>query len=104
MTENEGERAGYREVLATLADRISEGWYEREGRTGWLPSQSQLGAEFGIGATSLRIVLAILEDRGVIRGHRGKGYYVVGSRADPEHQRNVNGTPDSGTPNGHGAT
>jgi GntR family transcriptional regulator len=72
---NEQEQSRYRQVVEILAARISDGYYAAAGR---LPSQQELGHEFKVGNTTLRMALAILEDRGLIVSEQGKrGFQIV---------------------------
>ncbi len=71
----------YREVLAKLSQRIDNGFYFEAGRNGRMETVDQMSAEFGVGRTTLRFALAILEDRGVIRPHQGARWLVVARSA-----------------------
>ncbi len=73
--------AKYEEVLARLSERIDSGYYFRDGRDGRMETVDQMLAEFGVGKTTLRFALAILKDRGVVRSHQGKSWFVVASSA-----------------------
>lgn len=70
----------YEEVLAALAARIASGHYFRDGRDGQMETMAEMRAEFGVGNTTLRTALAILKDRGVVRSHQGKSWFVVAGR------------------------
>lgn len=69
----------YRQVLDELARRIRDGYYpQNEQGKRRLPSQQELRDEFAVGNTTLRMALAILEDRGVILSEQGKtGFLIV---------------------------
>ncbi len=67
----------YEEILAILAERIDDGYYFREGRDGQMDTMAHMRSEFGVGNTTLRTALAILKDRGVVRSHQGKSWFVV---------------------------
>ncbi len=67
----------YRQVVDTIAWRIDDGYYHRGGRRGKLPSLRDMRTEFEVGPTTLKMALAILEDRGVIESRQGAGYYVT---------------------------
>lgn len=67
----------YRRVVAKIAALIDDGYYFRDGRGGKLPSLRDMRLEFDVGPTTLKMALAILEDRGVIRSKQGDGFYVT---------------------------
>ncbi len=67
----------YRDVVAKLSERIDSGFYFEAGRSGRMEPVDQMAAEFGVGRTTMRFALAILEDRGVIRPHQGAAWFVV---------------------------
>ncbi len=71
----------YETVLATLSERIDNGYYFRAGRDGQMETMAQMREEFGVGNTTLRTALAILKDRGVVRSHQGKSWFVIAAAA-----------------------
>ncbi len=90
----------YREVLAALSERIDSGFYFEGGRDGRMETVDQMCADFGVGRTTLRFALAILEDRGVIRSHQGKSWFVVADSAQRATDRALRPSTERGTPNG----
>lgn len=42
-----------------------------------LPSYRELALEYEVGITTVSVVIAILKDRGVVRGYQGRGVYVA---------------------------
>jgi DNA-binding GntR family transcriptional regulator len=71
----------YREVLAALSERIDSGFYFQDGRDGRMETVEEMQVLFGVGRTTMRFALAILEDRGVIRPHQGARWLVVARTA-----------------------
>lgn len=78
----------YLQVVDCLAALIDDGYYTRGGGGGKLPSLRDLGTHLrtmGIGftakPTTLKMALAILEDRGAIEPRQGAGWYVTGRPA-----------------------
>jgi DNA-binding GntR family transcriptional regulator len=67
----------YLRVVEQIAHLIDDGHYFRDGRGGKLPSLRDMRIEFDVGPTTLKMALAILEDRGVIRSKQGDGFYVT---------------------------
>ncbi len=92
----------YREVLAALSQRIDSGIYFEGDRDGRMETVEEMQTLFGVGRTTMRFALAILEDRGVIRGLQGKSWFVVarsaqrgaeaGSRGESSVREQTNGS------------
>jgi DNA-binding GntR family transcriptional regulator len=71
----------WRQLLAILARQIEDGT-----RTGALPGERHLAAEFGVSAASLRKALAALRDAGLVETVTG-----FGSRILPPEERGRQG-------------
>ncbi len=67
----------YRLVVDEIQGRINDGHYFRGGRNGKLPTIRDMCLEFEVGATTMKMALAILEDRGVIESRQGAGFFVT---------------------------
>ncbi len=92
------------EVLAVLSERVDSGYYFEAGREGRMEAVPALQAELGCGRSTLRMVLAVLRDRGVIQSHQGARWVVV-ARSARRAGDGVSGTsPDGGRPDGPGST
>src|SRR5690242_13643251 len=65
----------YLRVLNTLRQRIEDGTY---GPGAALPSESQLGTEFGVSRPTVLRALAILRQDGWIESRQGIGHFVRG--------------------------
>lgn len=63
-------------VVAGITTQVNDGTYTPGAR---LPSIARLAAEYGTSQTTVKTALALLRDRGTIRGHPGKGIYAPGS-------------------------
>lgn len=84
----------YRLVLRELAARIDSGWYFSGGREGRLDSINDMAKEFEVSPKTVQLALVVLVDRGVIRPHQGKAYYVVSSSSGRSS------SPGGGSPDG----
>lgn len=65
------------EIADDIADRIASGEYPPGSR---LPRYLDLSNLYGVGATTISVVIALLKDRGLVEGEQGKGVFV----AEPE--------------------
>jgi DNA-binding GntR family transcriptional regulator len=63
----------YLKIVETLGDRVVSGIYPAGGL---LPSGSQLCREFGVSPMTVRRAIAILQERGLVRGVRGRGTFA----------------------------
>jgi GntR family transcriptional regulator len=68
-----GSHYKYVAVRDSLHDQIIRGAFAEDDR---LPSESALGAEFGVSRVTIRLALDALRKAGVIEGRQGKGYFV----------------------------
>jgi DNA-binding FadR family transcriptional regulator len=60
-------------MTTELVDRIVRGEYESDP---WIPTEAQLGAEFGVSRTVVRESIQLLAGKGLVRIERGKGTFV----------------------------
>jgi GntR family transcriptional regulator len=67
----------YLEIADSLRGRIADGL------VGALPSEAELGAEFGASRVTVRHALELLRDEGILASRRGSGWFVL---ADPVRQ------------------
>jgi DNA-binding GntR family transcriptional regulator len=64
------------EIAEDLAERITAG--ERGYRPGEkLPSYRELAVLYGVGATTISVVILVLKERGLVEGAPGQGVFVV---------------------------
>ncbi|WP_199552034.1 GntR family transcriptional regulator [Streptomyces sp. N35] len=63
----------WRQVAATITDRIADGTYPVGSR---VPSVVELSTEFGVAASTAQKVLAHLKTEGLIRAEVGLGSFV----------------------------
>ncbi len=70
----------YLDVADQLRARLATG---AVGAGGALPSESELGAEFGVSRVTVRRALEVLRSEGLVTSRRGSGWYVA---ADPIRQ------------------
>jgi DNA-binding GntR family transcriptional regulator len=68
------DRPMWEQVVAGLRARIAAG---KPGDR--LPSISELAAEYGVGATTIKMALSTLRLSGEVRTRRGQGTYIPGS-------------------------
>jgi GntR family transcriptional regulator len=68
-----GSRYKYAAVRDALRDQIMHGAFAEDDR---LPSESALGAKFGVSRVTVRLALDALRRAGLIEGRQGKGYFV----------------------------
>ena len=66
-------RYKYVAVRDLLRDQIIRGAFAEDGK---LPSESTLGAKFGVSRVTIRLALDALRKAGLIEGRQGKGYFV----------------------------
>jgi GntR family transcriptional regulator len=66
-------RYKYVAVRDSLRDQIIRGALAEDDR---LPSESTLGAQFGVSRVTIRLALDALRKTGLIEGRQGKGYFV----------------------------
>lgn len=62
------------QIADDLENQIHKGKYATGSR---LPSYRELAVEYGVGITTISLVIAILKDRGVVQGFQGRGVYVA---------------------------
>jgi GntR family transcriptional regulator len=67
----------YLDVAAALRERIADGLL------GALPSEAELGGEFGVSRVTVRRALEALRDEGLVASRRGAGWFVA---VDPVRQ------------------
>lgn len=70
----------YRDVAEQLRSRLAEGEVEAGGA---LPSEAELGEEYGVSRVTIRRALETLRADGLVRSRRGSGWFVA---ADPVRQ------------------
>lgn len=70
----------YLDLADSLRDRLASGGL---GRAGALPSEAELGAEFGVSRVTVRRALEVLREEGLVSARRGAGWFVA---ADPVRQ------------------
>jgi GntR family transcriptional regulator len=68
-----GSRYKYVAVRDSLRDRIFRGAFAKDDK---LPSESALGADFGVSRVTVRLALDALRQAGLIESRQGKGYFV----------------------------
>lgn len=68
----------FREIADDIARRIAAGedGYQPGDR---LPSHSQLKDHYGVSLATVVRAIALLHDRGLIRGEQGRGLFVAGT-------------------------
>jgi GntR family transcriptional repressor for pyruvate dehydrogenase complex len=67
-------------VIGTLKKRINAGEY---GKTGKLPTESQMTTIFGVSRTVVREAIAALAADGLVQSRQGAGVFVVANAASP---------------------
>lgn len=67
----------YRQIADRLRDEIAARLFEPSGR---LPTESEIGARFGVSRVTVRLALDRLEADGLIERRKGKGTFTVGKR------------------------
>lgn len=72
-------RPVWRQVAAVIVSRIDDGTYPPGAR---VPSVVELGAEFGVAASTAQKVLAHLKSEGLVRSEVGLGTFVADRPAD----------------------
>jgi len=70
----------YLDLADALRDRLVAGCF---GRAGALPSEAELGREFGVSRATVRRALELLRDEGLVTARRGAGWFVA---VDPVRQ------------------
>lgn len=68
----------YRQIADDVAARISAGEYPPGAK---LPSYAQLAALYSVSVATVQRAVLVLEVKGLLRGHAGRGTYVT---ATPE--------------------
>lgn len=63
----------YRQIADDLAERVKTGEYEPGAR---LPTYEELAALYSVSRSTAQRAIVLLEDRGVVRGHQGRGVFV----------------------------
>lgn len=71
------EYMSYRQVADDLETSIRSGKFaaDAQGRI-WLPRNPEMADQYGVSLTTLQRALSVLEERGLITRHRGKGVQV----------------------------
>lgn len=64
----------------TIRRRIRMGEFPPDTR---LPSERQLAADYGVGRTTVRLVLAQLAAEGLVRAEHGRGYFATPTAPGP---------------------
>nr|WP_211114075.1 GntR family transcriptional regulator [Azospirillum picis] len=67
----------YRQIADRLRDEIAARLFEPSGR---LPTESEIGARFGVSRVTVRLALDRLETEGLIERRKGKGTFTAGKR------------------------
>ncbi|CAO3411802.1 GntR family transcriptional regulator [Azospirillum largimobile] len=67
----------YRQIADRLRDEIAARLFEPSGR---LPTESEIGARFGVSRVTVRLALDRLEADGLIERRKGKGTFTAGKR------------------------
>ena len=67
------ERPAYLRIAEALAERVTSGLYPANSL---LPSGSRLCREFGVSPMTVRRAMAILQDRGLVSGMKGRGTFA----------------------------
>lgn len=73
----ENATALYRQIADRLRDEIAGRRFEPSGR---LPSESEIGARFGVSRVTVRLALDRLEAEALIERRKGKGTFTAGKR------------------------
>lgn len=68
-----GARYKYVAVRDSLREQIIRGLFAEDDR---IPSESELGAQFGVSRVTVRLALDALRKAGLIESRQGKGYFV----------------------------
>ncbi|MBN3725317.1 GntR family transcriptional regulator [Burkholderia sp. Ac-20379] len=67
----------YQQIAATLRDEMERGVYEPTGR---LPSETELGARFGVSRVTVRLAIGSLDEAGLVERKQGKGTFATKRR------------------------
>ncbi|MFI8913553.1 GntR family transcriptional regulator [Streptomyces sp. NPDC053513] len=78
-------RGTYQVISQVLRERIAAGDY-----TDGLPSEAEIGREFGVARTTVRRALRALEEAGSIKTVAGVGRAVAGGADSPPYERIMN--------------
>lgn len=62
------------QIADDLERQIHQGKYAVGSK---LPSYRELAVAYGVGITTISLVIAILKDRGVVQGYQGRGVFVA---------------------------
>lgn len=73
MRDMTGPKPLYQQIADAVRAGIAAGTYPRGGQ---LPSERELGDEFGAARNTVRLGLGLLVSEGLIYGERGRGYFV----------------------------
>ncbi|MDY6795755.1 MAG: GntR family transcriptional regulator [Actinomycetota bacterium] len=77
--DNEDFAPAYFQLARILNDRIMDGELRPGDR---LPPETELGEEFDLSRMTVRRSIAMLTEKGLVRGERGRGTFVVGPKID----------------------
>ncbi|MFE3578924.1 GntR family transcriptional regulator [Streptomyces vinaceus] len=78
-------RGTYQVISQVLRERIAAGDY-----ADGLPSEAEIGREFGVARTTVRRALRALEEAGAIKAVAGVGRAVAGGAEAPPYERIMN--------------
>ncbi|MCX4528095.1 GntR family transcriptional regulator [Streptomyces sp. NBC_01551] len=78
-------RGTYQVISQVLRERIAAGDY-----ADGLPSEAEIGREFGVARTTVRRALRTLEEAGAVKAVAGVGRAVAGSAEAPPYERIMN--------------
>jgi GntR family transcriptional regulator len=71
----------YRQIAVRLREDIARGRFDPSGR---LPSEAEIGTQFGVSRVTVRLALDALTRDGLIERRKGKGSYVAGKEVRHE--------------------
>jgi len=80
----ENATALYQQIADRLRNDIAIGRFEPSGR---LPSEAEIGAQFGVSRVTVRLALDELDKDGLIERRKGKGTFIAGKKV--RHELNV---------------
>ncbi|MFE3582494.1 GntR family transcriptional regulator [Streptomyces vinaceus] len=78
-------RGTYQVISQVLRQRIAAGEY-----ADGLPSEAEIGREFGVARTTVRRALRALEETGAVKSVAGVGRTVAGGAESPPYERIMN--------------
>lgn len=67
-------KLSYTQIAADLTARIAAGDFDPDDP---IPSYAKLSAEYDVSVATIARTIAILRDRGVVRGEPGRGVYIA---------------------------